>query len=41
MSSNQTLISIIILTYKGETTLEEALDEIIPWVKDQVEIGEM
>ena len=30
-----------LLGFSAKTTLEEALDEIIPWVKDQVEIGEM
>ena len=29
MSSNQTLISIIIPTYKGETTLEKLIKELI------------
>ena len=30
-----------LLGFSAKTTLEKALDEIIPWVKDQVEIGEM
>ena len=30
-----------ILGFEAKTTLDKSLDEIIPWIKDQIKLGEI